>query len=156
LPYNDPEGYALLRNESATPIGGGESLHGLYDFVNYFRAGALDVAQPDLGYSGGISEVLKIVAAAEAHNVRTVLHNPSLGAGMMAGLHFAFAQPACGFIELLPVRTELQQAMMVEPLRFEAGFLLPPTAPGAGLVWHDDLPKQFAFIPGSGERQGEG
>lgn len=156
LPYNDPEGYALLRQESATPIGGGESLLGLYDFENYFRLNALDVAQPDVGYHGGITETLKIIAAAEATKVGVVLHNPSLGAGMMFGLHLAFARHACELIEILPMRTELQKAVLAEPLRFEKGHLLPPTQPGAGLVWRDDLPKQFPFLPGSGERQGEG
>lgn len=156
LPYNDPQGYALLRQESAIPIAGGESLLGLYDFMNYFRHDALDIAQPDVGYHGGITETLRIIAAAEAHGVGVVLHNPSLGAGMMFGLHLAFARHSCELIELLPVRTKLQQAVLAEPLRFEAGYILPPTKPGAGLVWHDDLPRQFAFVPGSGERQGEG
>lgn len=156
LPYNDPEGYAFLRNETSTPIGGGESLHGLYDFQNYLRLGALDIAQPDVGYHGGISETLKIIDVAEAHGVQVVLHNPSLGAGMMYGLHLAFARPSCKFIEILPVRTELQKAVLAEPLRFESGHLLPPMVPGSGLTWHEDLPRQFPFVPGSGERQGEG
>jgi L-alanine-DL-glutamate epimerase-like enolase superfamily enzyme len=156
LPYNDPEGYALLRNETSTPIAGGESLLGLYDFANYFRLGALDIAQPDVGYHGGITEVLRIIAAAESHGAGLVLHNPSLGAGMMFGLHVAFARHACELIEILPVRTELQKAVLAEPLRFETGHLLPPTSPGAGLVWNDDVPKQFPFVPGTGERQGEG
>ncbi len=156
LPYDDPEGYALLRNESATPIAGGESLLGRYDFMNYFRLNALDIAQPDVGYHGGISEVLDIIATAESHDVGVVLHNPSLGAGMMFGLHVAFARRACELIEILPIRTALQNAMLAEPLRFEAGHLLSPTRPGAGLVWNDELPRQFAFVPGTGERQGEG
>ena len=156
LPYNDPEGYALLRQETATPIAGGESLLGLYDFANYFRLHALDVAQPDVGYHGGITEILKIIAAADSHGVGVVLHNPSLGAGMMFGLHVAFARHACQLIEIIPVRTELQKAVLAEPLRFEASCLLPPSCPGAGLRWNDDLPKRFPFVPGIGERQGEG
>jgi L-alanine-DL-glutamate epimerase-like enolase superfamily enzyme len=156
LPYDDPEGYALLRQESSTPIAGGESLLGLYDFQNYFRLNALDIAQPDIGYHGGITNALKIIAAAEAHKVGVVLHNPSLGAGMMFGLHVAFARHSCELIEILAQRTELQKVVLAEPLRIEKGHLLPPTKPGAGLVWHDDLPKQFPFIPGSGERAGEG
>ena len=74
----------------------------------------------------------------------------------LVGLHLAFARHTCDLIEILPVRTELQKATLAEPLRFENGHLLPPTKPGAGLVWRDDLPKQFPFIPGSGERSGEG
>lgn len=156
LPYNDPEGYAMLRDNTATPIGGGESLLGLYDFANYFRLGALDIAQPDPGYHGGITEVLRIVAAAESHGVGIVQHNPSLGAGVMFGLHIAFARHSCRLIELLPVRTELQMALLADPLTVVNGHLLPPTAIGAGLIWNDELPRMFPFIPGSGERQGEG
>jgi L-alanine-DL-glutamate epimerase-like enolase superfamily enzyme len=79
-----------------------------------------------------------------------------MGTGMMFGLHVAFARHTCELIEILPLRTELQKATLAEPLRFEKGHLLPPTSPGDGLVWHDHLPRQFQFIPGSGERQGEG
>ena len=156
LPFNDPEGYARLRQETSTPIAGGEGFLGLYDFMNYFRLDALDVAQPDVGYHGGITKTLEIIAGAEAHNVRVVMHNPSLGAGMMFGLHLAFARHSCELIEIMSKRTELQNAVLAEPLRLEKGYLLPPTLPGAGLVWNDDLPKMFPFIPGSGERQGEG
>lgn len=156
LPFDDPEGYALLRQESATPIGAGEGFLGLYDFNHYFRMNALDVAQPDVGYHGGITETLRIIAAAEAQKVKVVLHNPSLGAGMMFGLHIAFARHASELIEIMPIRTALHAAILAEPLQFDRGWLRPPTKPGAGLVWHDDLPKQFPFIPGSGERQGEG
>jgi L-alanine-DL-glutamate epimerase-like enolase superfamily enzyme len=156
LPYNDPEGYALLRNQTATPIAGGESLLGFYDFANYFRLGALDIAQPDVGYHGGITEAMRIIATAESHGVGIVLHNPSLGAGMMFGLHLAFARHCCELVEILPVRTELQRAVFTEPARMDGGYLLPPTAHGAGLRWDDDLPKRFEFVPGSGERQGEG
>jgi L-alanine-DL-glutamate epimerase-like enolase superfamily enzyme len=156
LPFNDPEGYALLRQESSTPIGAGEGFLGLYDFHQYFRLNALDIAQPDVGYHGGITETLRIIAAAESENVGVVLHNPSLGAGMMFGLHLAFARHSCELVEIIPIRTALHQAVLAEPLRLERGRLQPPTKPGAGLVWNDDLPRQFPFIPGSGERQGEG
>ena len=154
LPFNDPEGYALLRRESSTPIGAGEGFLGLYDFSRYFGLEALDVAQPDVGYHGGVTETLKIIAAAESHEVRVVMHNPSLGAGMMFGLHLAFARHSCQLIEIMSQRTELQKVVLAEPLRFEKGHLLPPTKPGAGLVWNDDLPVHFPFVPGSGERQG--
>ncbi len=156
LPFNDPEGYALLRQESSTPIAAGEGFLGLYDFAHYFRLNALDIAQPDVGFHGGITETLRIIAAAESQNIGVVLHNPSLGAGMMHGLHLAFARHACELIEIMPIRTALHQAVLAEPLHFEGGWLKAPTKPGAGLVWHDELPKQFPFIPGTGERQGEG
>lgn len=156
LPFSDPEGYALLRQESPTPIGAGEGFLGIYDFNHYFRLNALDIAQPDVGFHGGITETLRIIAAAEAQNIGVVLHNPSLGAGMMFGLHLAFARHACELIEIIPFRTALHEATLAEPLRLVDGWLLPPTQPGAGLVWNDDLPQQFPFIPGTGERQGEG
>ncbi|MDB6094856.1 MAG: enolase superfamily enzyme related to L-alanine-DL-glutamate epimerase [Verrucomicrobia bacterium] len=156
LPFDDPDGYALLRQQSSTPIAGGEGFMGLADFTRFFDREALDVAQPDVGYHGGITETLRIIAAAESRNVRVVLHNPSLGAGMMFGLHLAFARHSCQLIEILPVRTDLQKAMLAEPLGLERGSLRAPRSPGAGLVWDDQLPKIFPFVPGSGERQGEG
>jgi L-alanine-DL-glutamate epimerase-like enolase superfamily enzyme len=156
LPFDDPDGYALLRRESGTPIAGGEGFMGIADFTRFFDADALDIAQPDVGYHGGITETLRIVASAEARNVRVVLHNPSMGGGVMFGLHLAFARYSCQLIELLPVRSALQEALLVEPIRIERGMIHPPQSPGAGLRWDRDLPKRFPYVPGSGERQGEG
>ena len=73
----DLRGYCEMRDKLTMPIAGGENEHTLYGFRELFAAGAVDVAQPDLGSCGGISAARHIVALAQAHGVAV---NPMCGA----------------------------------------------------------------------------
>jgi galactonate dehydratase len=59
-----------------TPIATGERLYSRWDFAPLFADGAVDVVQPDLSHAGGISEVKRIAAMAEAHDVALAPHCP--------------------------------------------------------------------------------
>ena len=48
------------------PIATGERLFSKYDFKRLLQAGGVDIIQPDLSHAGGITEVKKIAAMAEA------------------------------------------------------------------------------------------
>ena len=54
------------------PIATGERLFTKYDFKRLFASGGVDIIQPDLSHAGGITEVKKIAAMAEAHDVALV------------------------------------------------------------------------------------
>ena len=51
------------------PIATGERLFTKYDFKRLLTAGGIDIIQPDLSHAGGITEVRKIAAMAEAYDV---------------------------------------------------------------------------------------
>ena len=61
------------------PIATGERLFTKYDFKRLLRTGGVDIIQPDLSHAGGLTEVRKIAAMAEACDVAlapTVLWAP--------------------------------------------------------------------------------
>ncbi len=58
------------------PIATGERLFSKYDFKRLLTAGGVDIIQPDLSHAGGISEVRKIAAMAEAYDVALAPHCP--------------------------------------------------------------------------------
>ena len=58
------------------PIATGERLYSKYDFKRLLNAGGVDIIQPDLSHAGGITEVLKIAAMAEAYDVALAPHCP--------------------------------------------------------------------------------
>lgn len=58
------------------PIATGERLFTKYDFKRLFAAGGVDIIQPDLSHAGGLTEVKKIAAMAEAHDVALAPHCP--------------------------------------------------------------------------------
>lgn len=58
------------------PIATGERLFSKYDFKRLLEAGGVDIIQPDLSHAGGITEVRKIAALAEAYDVALAPHCP--------------------------------------------------------------------------------
>ena len=58
------------------PIATGERLFSKYDFRRLLQAGGVDIIQPDLSHAGGITEVRKIAAMAEAYDVALAPHCP--------------------------------------------------------------------------------
>ena len=60
LLYHDVQGHADLKRSTKTPIALGESLYNKYQFLNYLRAGAVDIVQADVAFVGGITEWLKV------------------------------------------------------------------------------------------------
>lgn len=58
------------------PIATGERLFSKYDFKRLLEAGGVDIIQPDLSHAGGITEVKKIAAMAEAYDVALAPHCP--------------------------------------------------------------------------------
>ena len=70
------ESLAAIAEHTATPIATGERLFSRWDFKRVLADGAVDVIQPDLSHAGGITEVRKIAAMAEAYDVALAPHCP--------------------------------------------------------------------------------
>ena len=51
-------------------------MYSRYDFKHLLASGAVDIIQPDLSHAGGISEVVRIAAMAEAYDVALAPHCP--------------------------------------------------------------------------------
>ena len=58
------------------PIALGERLFSRWDYKKVFELNKVDIIQPDLSHAGGISEVRKIAAMAEAYDTAVAPHSP--------------------------------------------------------------------------------
>ncbi|ELY56814.1 galactonate dehydratase [Natronococcus amylolyticus DSM 10524] len=67
---------ADIRAATTIPIATGERMYSRWDFKEIFESNAVDVIQPDLSHAGGITEVKKIAAMAEAYDVSVAPHCP--------------------------------------------------------------------------------
>ncbi|WP_031470493.1 galactonate dehydratase [Sciscionella sediminilitoris] len=74
---------------TTVPIATGERLYSRWDFREVLGSG-MAVAQPDLSHAGGISEVRRIAAMAEAHGVALAPHCPLGPIAFAACLHVDF------------------------------------------------------------------
>ncbi|MCJ1402029.1 hypothetical protein MMC11_005248 [Xylographa trunciseda] len=69
-------GIAALAAQTTIPIALGERLHSRWDVRPFLEAGAVDILQPDIAHIGGVSELRRIAAMAEAYDVAMAPHCP--------------------------------------------------------------------------------
>ncbi|KAI9737569.1 MAG: hypothetical protein M1834_009724 [Cirrosporium novae-zelandiae] len=85
-----PEGIEKLSNLTTCPIALGERLYSRWDVKRFLENGSIDIIQPDIAHCGGISEIKKIAAMAEAYDVALAPHCPlgpiALAACIQVGL----------------------------------------------------------------------
>ena len=132
----DPEGYARIRQGTATPVAGSERLTSKHRYNDFFRAGALDVAQPDIVYIGGITEMKKVAAMAEAYQVVIAPHNTKGPVGIMAAAHVMAAIPNALIQEFIaPARIPWRNDVLEQPLEIEDSHLIIRDRPGLGIAF---------------------
>jgi D-galactarolactone cycloisomerase len=142
-PPEDHPGLARVRREGGVPVAAGENAAGLHDFRSQFDAGALDIAQPSVAKIGGITEVLKIAALAEARGVRLVPHCAYFGPGWLASLHLAAViAPAAPFERLF---VKLEASPYHELVLAESGRVRVPDGPGLGRDPDPDVLRRYAI-----------
>ena len=149
LPPFDPMPYAELRRVTSTTISGGEGITTALLFEQWLRAGAFDLAQPDATIIGGIGEARRACETARAYDVRIAMHVWGSAPTIMANYNLAFTQPNCIWLERPAMNNPLEEEMLIEPLRVENGYVLPPTAPGLGVKLTPEVKSKYPYVPGS-------
>ena len=76
---------------SSIPIATGERMFSRWDFKQLLHDGHVDIIQPDLSHAGGLSEVFRIAAMAEAYDVAVAPHCPLGPISLAAALQIDFA-----------------------------------------------------------------
>lgn len=129
----DIEGHSKLARELDVALAVGEPLRTRFEFLNWFKAQAIDICQPDL-MRNGISETYKIALLAEAYNIPVALHTGAVTAvGMAATWQTAAALPNFYIQEFQPRMFTAFNPWLEEPLRLEKGEIVVPSGPGLGI-----------------------
>ncbi len=123
---------AKLRKASRVPLATGEHIFTRWQTKELLVAGAVDVLQNDPDWTGGISELVKVVNLASAFEVPVVAHGHSL----LAALHVAGAQSpaAVPYVEYLVRNQPGKQNFHTVQYVPENGLVALPTTPGLGLA----------------------
>ncbi|WP_205740649.1 mandelate racemase/muconate lactonizing enzyme family protein [Haloactinopolyspora alba] len=140
----DVAGHAELAARSRIPIAHGEALRNRYEFNQWLDAGALHIAQPDIGRTG-MTEGLIIAELAAARGVPVAPHHSTgMGVALAAGLHVAAAAEHLAAFEYQPKSTEVGSRIVREPLSCRPdGFGL-PSGPGLGADVDEEAVVQLA------------
>jgi galactonate dehydratase len=127
------------------PIATGERLYSRYDFKRLLQIGGVDIIQPDLSHAGGITEVRKIAAMAEAYDVALAPHCPlgpiALASCLQvdAGCYNAIIQEQSMGIHYNVGQSVLDYVKNKQDFTFSDGYIQLPKLPGIGVSVNKDL-----------------
>ena len=136
LPPDDYWGYAELRRNvpRGMMISTGEHEATRWGFRMLLEMECCDLIQPDVGWCGGITELIKISALADAHNVMVVPHGSSV-----YSYHFVVTRHNSPFAEFLMMAPKADEVVpMFTPLLLDEpvpvnGRMKVPDTPGFGV-----------------------
>lgn len=148
-----PEGIKALSGLTTSPIALGERLYSRWDFKRYFEDHSVDVIQPDVSHCGGISEMRRIAAMAEAYDVALAPHCPLGPIALAACLQVAIATPNHCIQEMsLGIHYNVQagdydiNSYITNPEVFNVkeGFIENLMGPGLGIEMNEELIRKVA------------
>lgn len=93
------EAWGELKRGLHCTLATGESLYSRYEFLRLLSVRGCDIIQPDICVVGGLLEMRKIAAIAEAHHVTVAPHNPMGPLATAVNLHFSAVQPNFRILE---------------------------------------------------------
>lgn len=135
------------------PIATGERLFSKWDFKRLFHAGGVDIVQPDLSHAGGLTEVRKIAAMAEAYDIALAPHCP-LGPIALASClnvdaisYNAVIQEQSMGIHYNVGKSVLDYVKNKEDFQFVDGYATLPKRPGLGVEVDKELVLQENETP---------
>lgn len=131
----DLAGSAHVAEQLVTPVAGYETETGLAGFRDLIARRAVDIVQPDVIWTGGITESRKVAALAQAHGLPVVPHVFSSGLSSIANAHFIASLPNAGLLEFDQNPNPLRSDLFEDPLIVEPdGTVRLPDRPGLGVT----------------------
>ena len=147
----EPENMAAWRDVAARlpmPVAMGERLYTLYQFQDLLQHQGAAFLRPDPSLAGGITNLRKIAALAEAHYVEVAPHNPLSCVLTAACVQLDAALHNIAVQEYPNDEWEgAKRDLVQEPLKRQGGYLAIPTAPGLGITLNEEAFKHYPPVP---------
>jgi len=140
-----PEEMAKVARATSIPIATGERLATKYELARVLALGAASIIQVNLGRCGGLLEAKKIAGLAEAHYAQIAPHlycGPVVGA---ANIQLATTCPNFLILESIQDWGGFHGEILEKPIRFEAGWVVPPTEPGLGVAVNEAVARAHPY-----------
>ena len=144
------EAFRELKSCTSIPVATGERNFTRWGFKSMITGGGVDIIQPDLSHAGGISEVRRIAAMAEAYDIAVAPHCP-LGPVALASclqLDFctqnAFIQEQSLGIHYNEGSDLLDYLVDKSVFEYQDGYVLRPKLPGLGIEVNEEKVRKMA------------
>ncbi len=129
------------------PLASGECNYTKHEFRDILAAQALDIIQPDICICGGLMEMKKIAAMAEAQYVMVAPHNPMGPVATTVNVHFAASTPNFLILEYHPDDAAPRKDLLKEPLMVKDGYIPVPNKPGLGIELNEEAFRHYPPKP---------
>lgn len=142
------DAWAYVAANLPMPVAMGERLYTIYQFHDLLNHKGAAFVRPDPSLAGGLTNLKKIAALAEANYVSVVPHNPlscvltAACVHLDAAIHNFAIQEYPRDEDISPKRDLVQ-----EPLQREGGYLRLPTGPGLGITLNEEAFKHYPPLP---------
>jgi L-rhamnonate dehydratase len=137
---DDIAGYERLCAEvRSTRIASGEHEYTRFGFQELIRHKAADILQPDITWSGGLTELRRIAALASAASLPLMPHR----GGSLYGIHLVLAAPNCDMAESFGTGEPGNELMEAMTAPFKDGHYYPPEKPGFGVDLGDAVLRKY-------------
>ncbi|MFC5412748.1 galactonate dehydratase [Larkinella bovis] len=138
---------ALIQRAVKTPIASGERLVGIHAFREMLEKRAVSVIQPDITHCGGLSEVRRIAALAEAYRVAVAPHNPQGPVSTAASIEFGFATPSYAICESVHSDVPWRVDVVSEgfTVQEKGRIVYPNQRPGLGIEINEEEVRKYPF-----------
>ena len=140
VPFMAMENIRDVAAKIKIPLAGGERLYTRWQFLPYLQERLIGLAQPDVGLTGGITEMKKICDLAQIFDVGVQSHVCGGPVAVAASLHIAAAVTNYTLHEhhvrcLKPAIRDI----VLEDFQPEGGSFALPDRPGIGVELNDDV-----------------
>jgi 2-dehydro-3-deoxyphosphogalactonate aldolase len=145
VPPENVEEMARVAHSTSIPIATGERLTTKYEFARVLEQQAASILQMALGRVGGILEAKKIAGMAEAHYAQIAPHlycGPIEGA---ANIQLGTCSPNFLIQESIETWGGFHAEILKEPIKWEDGYIIPPTAPGLGVELNEEVAAKHPY-----------
>jgi galactonate dehydratase len=132
-PPESLEALRAVREQVSVPICVGERLYTRWDFLPVLAGRLADYLMPDVVWTGGISEVMRIAALAETYHVPVTPHNAMGPLQIVAGAHAMLAVPNFYRLEHNVANVPWYDACLDRPLDLRGDRLHLSQRPGLGV-----------------------
>ena len=140
------EDLKTISSSISIPIAAGESLDGIDSFLQLIAKRAAQIIQPDPITCGGISEMKKICAIAQAHHIDVAPHNAQGPVCTAACIHIGASTPNILVQEVFEdFASPFAEQIIDNPMQCELGEIQIPTHPGLGLELNETEMAKFPY-----------
>ncbi|NIJ45320.1 D-galactarolactone cycloisomerase [Wenyingzhuangia heitensis] len=148
----DYDGYRKLRLRTSIPIAGGECEYLKHGFKRLFDNDCVDIAQPDICATGGLTEVKRIASLAQTYSKDVVPHTWGTWIAISAAVHLVAnldKNPGRMYsdkpvMELDRTENPLRDEVVKHSLIIKNGVLTVPKNPGLGVDIDEDALKKYS------------